>query len=300
MLQFFHRASPTAPGKECNYMKKLKKILLTLAVITVMTAMLIPTASAASLPGDVISVSHNGREILPGACRLINSVTYVPLRAFADQMGDFSISWTASTHTATVKNSGLSLSAPVGKLYIVANDRCFYTVEKVLNINGTVYVPIRPVAKAFGLEVGWSNSTRSVTLTGSGKNYCTSGAKFYAEDEVYWLSRIINAEAGAEPFLGKMAVGNVVLNRVADSRYPNTIYQVIFDKKYGTQFTPAANGSIYKSPNAESVLAAKICLEGYSLNSEMLFFLNPDIAENFWIVQARKFVFSIGRHDFYK
>ena len=97
-----------------------------------------------------------------------------------------------------------------------------------------------------------------------------------------------------------MAVGNVVLNRVADSRYPNTIYQVIFDKKYGTQFTPAANGSIYKSPNAESVLAAKICLEGYSLNSEMLFFLNPDIAENFWIVQARKFVFSIGNHDFYK
>ena len=41
-------------------------------------------------------------------------------------------------------------------------------------------------------------------------------------------------------------------------------------------------------------------VKGYSLNSEMLFFLNPDIAENFWIVQSRKFVFSIGRHDFYK
>ena len=45
----------------------------------------------------------------------------------------------------------------------------------------------------------------------------------YSENDLYWLSRIIEAEASGESFNGKIAVGNCVLNRVKSSEFPNTI-----------------------------------------------------------------------------
>ena len=126
-----------------------------------------------------------------------------------------------------------------------------------------------------------------------------SGDSFYNSDEVWWLARIIHAESEGEPMLGKIAVGNVILNRVNHKDYPNTIYGVIFDKKHGVQFTPAANGAIYNTPGQDSITAAKICLEGYSLSNRILFFMNPRIATSNWISKNRPFAFSIKNHDFY-
>ena len=48
---------------------------------------------------------------------------------------------------------------------------------------------------------------------------------YYGARDVYWLSHIINAEAGNQPMDGQIAVGNVVLNRVADERFPNSVPQ---------------------------------------------------------------------------
>jgi N-acetylmuramoyl-L-alanine amidase len=110
---------------------------------------------------------------------------------------------------------------------------------------------------------------------------------------------IIEAEAGGEILEGKIAVGNVVLNRVADKRYPNTIYGVIFDFKNGIQFTPAYTGTIYNTPSAESIAAAKMCLEGYEIIDGVLFFFNPRIATTDWISKNRPFAGRIGLHDFY-
>ncbi len=98
---------------------------------------------------------------------------------------------------------------------------------------------------------------------------------------------------------GKILVGNVVLNRVVSEEFPSTIYDVIFDCKYGVQFTPVANGTVYNEPNADSVAAAKICLDDYYISREALYFLNPRIATNFWIPQNCTFIMSVGGHDFY-
>ena len=65
--------------------------------------------------------------------------------------------------------------------------------------------------------------------------------EFYDHDELYWLSKLIYAESGAEPFLGKLAVGTVVMNRVDSDEFPSNIVDVIFDKENGVQFTPTAN-----------------------------------------------------------
>ena len=96
-----------------------------------------------------------------------------------------------------------------------------------------------------------------------------------------------------------VAVGNVVLNRVRHKSYPNTIYGVIFDRKHGTQFSPVSFGTIYNKPSESSIIAAKICLEGYSISDTALFFMNPRIATNNWISKNRPYAFTIGNHDFY-
>lgn len=246
-----------------------------------------------------IPIYVDGSPVLEGSAYLIDGITYVPLRAFCDSFdGAFTVSWNGVSHTASATSGSLTLKAQQDAYYITANERCFYTVGKVLNIEGRIYVPIRPMAKAFCLDLTWNGESRSVSLSSTGKRLSTA-AEVYDSEDIYWLSRIINAEAGSEPFLGKIAVGNVVLNRVRSSQYPNTVKGVVFDRKYGVQFSPVSNGTIYNSPNYDSIVAARICLEGYSLSTDVLYFLNPRIATNFWIVNNRRYEFTIGNHKFY-
>ncbi len=276
-----------------------------LSAIFIFSLAAIPAAASsdtksASPSYESIPITLDGKKILGASAYLIGGNTYVPLRAFSDAIGNYEISWNDYTRTATVKKGDdLYISATPGKQYISVNGRYFYTVGEILNVEGRLYVPIRPLAKAFALELEWDNATRSVSLKSTGQRTKWAN-EVYNTDDLYWLSRIINAESGQEPMLGKIAVGNVVLNRKRSSQYPNTIYGVIFDRKHGLQFSPVGNGTIYNTPNTDSVIAAKICLEGYSLSNDILFFLNPRIATSFWIVNNCTFVFSIGRHDFYK
>lgn len=240
----------------------------------------------------------DGSEVLEGECFIVDSVTYVPLRKFCNLFADCSFTWNGTTKTATVKTEHLNMSVQNDAVYIIANGHYFYTVGKVLNLQGHLYVPIRPLARAFAEELSWNAKARCVELTTVGTVRAVKAAAYDAND-LYWLSRIISAEAKGEPFLGQIAVGNVVLNRVKSASYPNTVYGVIFDRKYGTQFSPVSYGTIYKAPTAGAIIAAKICLEGYSLSNSALFFVNPRIATNNWIQRTRPFAFRIGNHDFY-
>jgi len=245
-----------------------------------------------------VSIYMDGERVLEGRSALINSVTYVALRDFCDIIGGCTVTWDAKTRTAVVTKGTKVATFTDGDYYVYEDGRCFYTVERIRIIDNTMFVPVRPAAKALGVTVGWDNATRSVTLENTGE-LPVSGDKFYNADDLYWLSRIISAEAKGESLYGQIAVGNVVLNRKASSSYPNTIYGVIFDRKHGTQFSPVSFGTIYQKPTASAIIAAKICLEGYSIYDEILFFMNPKIATNNWIAQNRTFEFRIGNHYFY-
>ena len=127
-----------------------------------------------------------------------------------------------------------------------------------------------------------------------GKLYTT-----YSEEDVYWLSRIVHAEAEGESYEGKVAVADCVLNRVKSNDFPNSVYSVIFDRKYGVQYQPTANGRIYNTPGAESVNAAKAALGGYNNVGKSLYFYNPKKSTNNWIANNRPYYKSIGNHNFH-
>ena len=275
----------------------MKKKLLLFICCFFALILLLPSAKAEAYTG--VAVYINGEKLTTSDTpRIINSTTYVPLRDMCELFGADSISWDDGTKTATINARGIKIYITQGNTYIVANGRYFACGEPVRNIGGRLYVPVRLIAAAFASEVEWNGASYTVRISDGG-GVPISGDVYYDANEVYWLSRIIYAESGAEPFLGKIAVGNVVLNRVASAQFPNSVYGVIFDKKYGTQFSPVASGTIYKTPNSDSVIASKICLEGYSINNKILYFMNPDLATTTWISKNRPYAFRIGTHNFY-
>jgi N-acetylmuramoyl-L-alanine amidase len=233
-------------------------------------------------------ISHD----ISGAAVLIDDTTYIPIRAFCERMGSY-VEWVDGT--VWVTSQKLSMNIPIGSKYFTANGRYLHTPPTV-NIDGTTMIPIRPIAKTFDATVDWDGQTRSVIIT-SGSGGILSGSEFYNSDDVYWLSRIINAEARGEIFEGRVAVGNVILNRVASPLFPDTVYSVIFDNRYGIQFTPAYSGAIYNSPSEDCVIAAKIALEGYNFAGNSLYFSSAYVS--CWATWNRPFNFQLGNHAFY-
>lgn len=128
----------------------------------------------------------------------------------------------------------------------------------------------------------------------------SNSSNTYSTD-LYWLSRIIHAESESEPYEGKMAVGNVVLNRVNSRDFPNTVKGVIFEYFQGIpQFSPVAEGTIYNTPSQASIEAAKNALNGVKPVGSSTYFFNPDKSAGKWIVANKTYVKRIGNHVFYK
>ena len=197
---------------------------------------------------------------------------------------------------ANVVEETLNLTAFVGAHCIVANDRYLYAEDGLILLNGSVAAPVRVMAKVFNLAVNYDSVEQVVLLDhqeGVGA-YLIPGAWFYDNDTLYWLSRIINAESGNQPLEGQLAVGNVVMNRLMNPRFPDTIYDVLFQKN---QFTPAISGSINRDPNEASIIAAKLVMDGAQVVPTALFF--SQVGVPCYASRNRTYVTTIGSHAFY-
>lgn len=242
------------------------------------------------------AVYINGAQLSVSGIR-INDTLYVPFRVAAGALGA-SYSYNSSTRTATMTAPGLTVTASDGTYCTYANGRVLFSVTpNVIMSDGRMYIPASSLAKSVGMTL--TDNGSAARISGSYKAIAPA-SQFYRDDEVLWLARIIHAEAQGEPLLGQIAVGNVVLNRVRSAYYPNTIYGVIFDRKYGVQFSPILNGTIYNTPSYNATLAAKICLDGFDISEGSFFFLEPRLSTSSWIPKSREYAFTIGHHDFYK
>ncbi len=246
---------------------------------------------------DGVNVTIDGW-VYEGKVYKVNNTAYVGLREFSCYADNSVVSWNEDALTATVTTDSLMLSAVENRRSLDANGRILWCEFGIFRIDDALYVPLRQIAQAFGFDAAYIGSENRTYLTRQ-RGAIESGDTYYDSEELHWMSRIIHAESQGEPFLGKLAVGTVILNRVDDPQFPDTIYGVIFDNRNGTQFTPTANGTIYQTPGEESVMAAKICLENTRLSEEILYFLNRRISSSLWIVENCRFVMEIGGHSFY-
>ncbi|WP_054023917.1 cell wall hydrolase [Bacillus sp. FJAT-28004] len=122
-------------------------------------------------------------------------------------------------------------------------------------------------------------------------------AKPFSESDYMLLAKITMVEAGHESYEGQLGLANVILNRVKDERFPDTIRDVLYS---GKQFPPAHNGLLDKSkPNASSLRAAKDALNGKNNVENAVYFFNPDISKgSFW--SSLDVITTIGNHSFAK
>lgn len=112
------------------------------------------------------------------------------------------------------------------------------------------------------------------------------------------IARAINGEARGEPYEGQVAVGAVILNRVASTDFPNTVAGVIYQPG---AFTAVSDGQINVpiDPKSTVVKAARDAINGWDPTGGALYYWNPQTATSKWI-WSRQVLKVIGKHYFGK
>lgn len=114
------------------------------------------------------------------------------------------------------------------------------------------------------------------------------------------LCRIVEAEASGEDMVGKIMVANVILNRVAHERFPDSVYEVVYAKG---QFSPVSNGRINRvTPSGETKEAVERALSGEDYSNGALYFAARSYASASnmrWFDRCLTKVADYGGHEFY-
>ena len=235
-----------------------------------------------------------------GSGYVADSVPYVPLLAFTEcmLMDQCDVVWEQDTDSATISSEVLTLSVTIGDGYMVANDRYFYLGDGVYNINGTIIVPLTVMAKIFSVDLAVDRELWSIRIDTGNIQIPDPASEVYAERDLYWLSRVITAEARTQPLDGMVGVGAVVMNRVKDHSglFEDDVFDVIFQTG---QFDVVRLRTIYCEPSEEAVIAAKLCLEGFTTVEDSLWFVNPQIGDARWFNMHKTYVTTIADHVFY-
>ncbi|MCL1924820.1 MAG: cell wall hydrolase [Defluviitaleaceae bacterium] len=249
----------------------------------------LPRLAVNNEPVTTASVLRAGEEI------------FLPLRAVAERLGA-EVNWT--TYEITIiyngekyfPNAFLRDSTAFVSLNelrtIFAKEVNYYPSLNLLRVNNLNKINYEFAEEPTPIAISTVSSPQI-----SIENFATLNG--YTEEDLYWLSRIIYAEARGESFKGMLAVGSVVMNRKTYHAYPNTVKEVIFDTRNGVQFSPVLDGSINNIPHSMATLAAIEVLEGRRNAGYTLFFKNPNIVPVSWISNNRQYAFSIANHSFF-
>ena len=247
----------------------------------------LPSAVEVTDNRSSVPLTINGAD--EGECPIVGGIPYVDAESFCRALG---MNIDARTQGDTFRISGdIDLKARTGDIYFVCNGRYLYVADGVRIQDGRALLPMEAMAKCLNVAVEWDRVQWIVSVAADGVSPIENGDAYYDETDVYWLSHVIYAEAGSQPLLGQIAVGNVVLNRVASDAFADqdSVYDVIFAKN---QFEVVINGMIYMEPGETAVVAAKLALEGYDVCGGSTYFATFDFGEGY------ECVMWIGDHCF--
>ncbi len=126
-----------------------------------------------------------------------------------------------------------------------------------------------------------------------------------SDEDKMILYKIVEAEAGSEDRIGKILVANVVLNRLADDSFPDTVEGIVFQQEAGVaQFSPVANGRYYSAiPEEDTIEAVEAALRGEDYSDGALYFMARKYADGDnvkWFDDNLDCVLVHGGHEFYK
>lgn len=147
-----------------------------------------------------------------------------------------------------------------------------------------------------GLTVDGIAGTKTLEALGIEESSNNTSTTSSNNTDLNLLSKLVNAEARGEPYNGMVAVAATVLNRVADSRFPDSIAGVIYQSG---AYTCVSDGQINLDGTEQSRKAAQDAINGWDPTSGCIYYFNPDTATSSWI-WSRPQVITIGKHIFCK
>ncbi len=132
--------------------------------------------------------------------------------------------------------------------------------------------------------------------TGSGSSY---NGVWLSQNDIDLLARLVTAESGGESYEGQVAVAATILNRLRDSRYPNTIAGIIYQIDNGRyQYSPVLDGRINQAASSSAYKAVQAACSGWDPSNGANGFYNPAKTTNQW-VRSHPQTAVIGNHVFF-
>lgn len=246
----------------------------------------------------------DGEEIALGApLRIYENRLYVPVAALTSCF-EVSLEWDSVNQEVTLTTAqGNTIVLGMGVPVVYYDEGRYMMDAAPFLVDDRTYLPIRYAADLLQAKASWDAEQQVATLTRIEQEepyvpaLLAHEAEPFTEEDLLLLAKITQVEAGHESYEGQLAVANVILNRVKDERFPNTIRDVIYA---GKQFPPAHNGLLDKSePNDSVIRAAKDALNGKNNVEDAVYFHNPRRSGGkFW--NSLEVVKDIGAHRFYK
>lgn len=173
-----------------------------------------------------------------------------------------------------------------------------YQVGKVDGIYGKkTQSAVKRFQQEHGIKADGIAGTRTIKelkrLTGESST--SSGKKVgYKSSDVQLLARCIYAEGRGEPYIGKVAIGACVMNRIKSSKFPKTIAGVIYQPK---AFSAVDDGQMNMSPDESAIKAAREAMSGWDPTGGAIYYFNPAKTTNKFI-WSRPQIKKIGDHIF--
>lgn len=144
-----------------------------------------------------------------------------------------------------------------------------------------------------GLQVDGIAGPKTLAAMGIQSTSSSSGGG-YSNSDLNLLAHLVYAEARGESYTGQVAVAAVVLNRVKNSSFPNTVSGVIYQSG---AFSVVADGQINLTPNQTAISAAQDAINGWDPTYGAIYYFNPNTAKSSWI-WSRPVTVVIGNHRF--
>jgi N-acetylmuramoyl-L-alanine amidase len=121
-----------------------------------------------------------------------------------------------------------------------------------------------------------------------------AGGGVVSSNDAYMLAKLISGEARGESFVGQVAVGAVVINRIQNPNFPDSVSGVVFEPG---AFDAVNDGQYQKEPTTAAIQAAQSALSGWDPTGGALYYWNPVVATSDWI-WSRSIIARIGNHVF--
>ncbi|XID91450.1 cell wall hydrolase [Paenibacillaceae bacterium WGS1546] len=279
-----------------------------LALLFVMVFAWPAQGASAQTPGSA-TVYVDGQRVSTTAI-VQNGLQLVPASFFRGL--DVSVDWSVQDRAAVLGTPAIRIGYPAGERYADyqrAGETAWHRDSldtRTTLIGGSAYVPLAYTARKLGLGVQYDTRMRAAVIsTGKGDSVALTQQSQPSDEELRWLYRITEAEAGGESYTGKVAVAASILNRVAHPEWPDTIIDTIFEVAYYNgkayyQYSPVLDKRIHAvTPSQETIRAVHAALNGYDPGRGAVVFYNPQKTDNAW-VRSRPMTVRIGNHVFAK